>query len=97
MLELLKAKNKYCTGCGACYNICPKDAIHMEPNPQGFLYPMIDEEICIHCKNANRYAQNLEQTYKTLRNRIVMRLVQKMMCGQLVPLAECSRFWRGGF
>lgn len=59
MLELLKAKNKYCTGCGACYNICPKDAIHMEPNPQGFLYPMIDEEICIHCKKCEQVCPKL--------------------------------------
>lgn len=49
MLELLKAKGKYCTGCGACYNICPKDAIHMEPDSEGFLVPLVDEEQCIHC------------------------------------------------
>ena len=32
MVELLASKGKLCTGCGACYNVCPKDAIRMEPN-----------------------------------------------------------------
>lgn len=59
MLELLKAKGKYCTGCGACYNICPKDAIHMEPDPQGFLYPVIDESSCIHCKRCEQVCPKL--------------------------------------
>lgn len=59
MLELLKAKGKYCTGCGACYNICPKDAIHMEPDPQGFLYPVIDESSCIHCNRCEQVCPKL--------------------------------------
>lgn len=40
---------KICTGCGACYNICPKKAITMKPNEEGFLYPIIDETKCIDC------------------------------------------------
>ena len=38
-----------CCGCGACYNICPVDAIRMEPDSEGFLYPVIDPEKCIRC------------------------------------------------
>lgn len=38
-----------CTGCGACYNKCPKDAIRMEYDEEGFLFPLIEEEKCIHC------------------------------------------------
>jgi coenzyme F420-reducing hydrogenase beta subunit len=38
-----------CTGCGACYNICPKNAIVMTENKEGFLFPAIDDEKCIHC------------------------------------------------
>lgn len=38
-----------CTGCGACYNICPKKAITMQPNNEGFLYPVINEHDCIDC------------------------------------------------
>ena len=38
-----------CTGCGACYNRCPVDAIRMETDKEGFLYPVIDEAKCIEC------------------------------------------------
>lgn len=38
-----------CTGCSACYNICPKKAIEMIRVEEGFLYPVIIEEKCIHC------------------------------------------------
>ena len=38
-----------CCGCSACYNICPKNAISMKENSEGFLYPFIDEEKCVDC------------------------------------------------
>lgn len=38
-----------CTGCHACYSICPKNCIKMEPNVEGFLYPVIDKSTCIDC------------------------------------------------
>ena len=38
-----------CTGCSACYNICPTKAISMEINSEGFLYPRIDEKKCVNC------------------------------------------------
>lgn len=31
-----------CCGCTACANICPKGAIKMNPDGEGFLYPVID-------------------------------------------------------
>ena len=49
MLEELKSNNLECTGCGACMNICPVDAICMEPNALGFLEPLVVEDKCIHC------------------------------------------------
>lgn len=39
-----------CTGCSSCYNICPTSAITMEYNKEGFLYPSVNENICIECK-----------------------------------------------
>ncbi len=38
-----------CTGCTACVNACPKGAIQMEPGYDGFLYPHIDNDICVDC------------------------------------------------
>ncbi len=34
---------------GACMNVCPKDAIRMEEDEYGFLYPQIDETKCVQC------------------------------------------------
>lgn len=38
-----------CVGCGACLSICPKSAITMKEDDFGFLYPSIDNSICISC------------------------------------------------
>ena len=47
---MIQIKNKVdCCGCTACANICPKQAITMKPDPEGFLYPVVNEENCINC------------------------------------------------
>lgn len=38
-----------CTGCMACLNGCPVDAIYMDCDAEGFLVPVIDTEKCIQC------------------------------------------------
>lgn len=38
-----------CCGCTACANICPVHAITMKKDTEGFLYPEVDKNICIHC------------------------------------------------
>ena len=40
---------KLCSGCGACYTTCPTHAISMESDEEGFLYPKVDLDKCIHC------------------------------------------------
>lgn len=43
-------KNKYnCSGCTACYSVCPKKCIVMIEDESGFLYPKVKENECIHC------------------------------------------------
>lgn len=39
-----------CTGCYACYNSCPKHAIKMIEDKNGYIYPEIDNIKCIDCK-----------------------------------------------
>ncbi len=41
-------EKKYCTGCSACYSVCPVKCITMEKDEEGFLYPIASDE-CIHC------------------------------------------------
>jgi len=43
-----------CTGCNACYSICPVDAIQMLPDEEGFLRPIIDYKICTECNACER-------------------------------------------
>lgn len=49
MPDIRSVDRKICTGCAACVNLCPKGAIFMRENCEGFLYPEIEEEKCIHC------------------------------------------------
>lgn len=43
------AAKEYCTGCTACESTCPKDCITMKPDNNGFLFPVIDTDMCISC------------------------------------------------
>lgn len=47
-MKLFKDK-KDCCACGACLNVCPRQAISMQKDEYGFLYPQIDESKCIKC------------------------------------------------
>lgn len=47
MLQLNDKKN--CCGCTACYTICPKSAIQMKKDEEGFFYPVISLEQCVNC------------------------------------------------
>lgn len=61
-IELFSDK-KDCCGCGACMNICPKNAITMEPDQDGFIYPVINSDLCIACgacKKACNYQNDHE-------------------------------------
>ncbi|HEX2946774.1 MAG TPA: Coenzyme F420 hydrogenase/dehydrogenase, beta subunit C-terminal domain [Clostridia bacterium] len=48
MREIIK-EARLCTGCTACRQVCPRNAITMSANEEGFLYPSIDAEICNDC------------------------------------------------
>ena len=48
MIKLFNGKED-CCGCTACKSICPKHAIMMQPDEDGFLYPHINENLCIKC------------------------------------------------
>ena len=43
-------ENEKCYGCGACYVICPKNAISMKEDVvTGHFRPIINESKCINC------------------------------------------------
>lgn len=45
----LSIPSSKCTGCSACFSICPKHAISMQKDKEGFLGPVIDSSVCVEC------------------------------------------------
>lgn len=52
MIDIQEAKN--CCGCTACASICPKSAIQMKSDKEGFLYPYIEKSLCVNCSMCDR-------------------------------------------
>lgn len=46
---IIYSDKKDCSGCNACFHICPKNAIEMIEDKKGFKYPEVDDEKCIEC------------------------------------------------
>ncbi len=55
-----------CTGCGACENICPVDAITMTENKEGFLNPVLNNEKCVNCGLCSKKCIALNPEYKNV-------------------------------
>ena len=52
---MIDIKEKYmCDGCHACYSVCPKDAISMEIDDEGFWYPKVDNTKCVDCNKCEK-------------------------------------------
>lgn len=69
MRETVRQNKAECTGCGACVSICPKGAIRMKPDEEGFLYPTVDGALCISCdlceKSCPSQKEHAERPVKT--------------------------------
>lgn len=48
-LPELYLEREECCGCTACFATCPKDAILMQEDEEGFLYPVVDAAKCVRC------------------------------------------------
>ena len=60
MLEIKDKKN--CTGCHACWSVCPRKCIQMMPDEEGFLYPKINLNQCIDCGACEKVCSVLHPT-----------------------------------
>ena len=64
--KVLAEENKLCTGCGACMNVCPVNAITMQTDREGFAYPNVLEEKCINCGLCERHCPVLHPEYSNV-------------------------------
>ena len=60
-----------CTGCGVCQTICPRKAISFVENAEGFLYPVIDKDICSKCSLCMQKCHALNTSVGQYRGAIV--------------------------
>lgn len=51
---MIYPQKENCCGCGICAELCPVQAIKMEPDENGFLYPIVNKGICINCSKCER-------------------------------------------
>lgn len=42
-------EKKDCCGCSACVQTCPKHCITLAEDAEGFLYPSVDNNVCVKC------------------------------------------------
>ena len=57
-----------CTGCGLCDPYCPVDAIQIKPTEQGLNEPVINFNVCTHCKFCLEVCGRYKLDYRKLRN-----------------------------
>lgn len=55
-----------CCGCWACQNICPQQCIEMQPDNEGFFYPIVNKESCIECGLCEKVCPNLKEKLKDI-------------------------------
>lgn len=58
---MILAGRNICSGCAACQSICPKSAIEMVADNEGFLYPHIDAAICVKCGLCQKVCPSMNQ------------------------------------
>lgn len=52
-MKILDNKQE-CCGCFSCYNSCPVNAIEIKVDDEGFKYPVVKEDSCIHCNKCKQ-------------------------------------------
>ena len=98
-----KNKSDNCSGCAACYNVCPNGAITMKEDDEGFLYPEINEKLCTNCLICEKVCQIYNDNNKNAENPDCYALAQydaermKSSSGAIFPLMAQRIIEKGGY
>ena len=88
--SVINKNREECCGCASCSDICPRNAISMQPDPEGFLYPIVNVNICIDCglckKKCPTESHNLKNTCQ----------VKKTYCGRYTASQRVQLVSSGG-
>jgi len=60
-------EKRACYGCSACVAVCAVNAIQMQADENGFLYPQIDDAKCVSCNRCKQVCPALTYTQKEYR------------------------------
>lgn len=93
MIKVINKAN--CCGCHACFQVCPKDAIQMETDEEGFLYPIVNLSKCVNCGKCDKVCPEIKavalsmetQVYAAYRKEFEKR-VQSQSGGVFARIAE---------
>lgn len=75
MVKILEI-GSLCTGCMACYSVCPSEAISMQEDNDGFYVPTIDTQRCTECQLCEKVCPEIDTG-----NRVKRELIQKSYYG----------------
>lgn len=84
-----------CCGCNACVQKCPKQCITMNEDEEGFLYPHVNQDVCIDCGMCEKVCNVINQTspkvpYKVFaaQNRNFSKCKNSSSGGAFISIAE---------
>ncbi|MBQ7906875.1 MAG: polysaccharide pyruvyl transferase family protein [Clostridia bacterium] len=93
----------YCYGCEACANACPVNAIKMTESNEGFLYPEIDDSLCISCGACQRTCPAINRKYENDKQPMVYAAMasddirEKSASGGIFTLLAENVIGKGGY
>lgn len=69
MISIKRKEN--CCGCSACASICPKHCISMKADNEGFLYPYVDNKLCVECGLCEKSCNELHPNEKHVPHKVL--------------------------
>lgn len=100
---MLITEKALCTGCGVCSNACHVNAIKMVSSEKGFLYPEINDDLCVNCKQCIKKCPiNKQNTTETFDQKVYAawskdkKLRKESSLGGIFPLLAEYTLQQGG-